>query len=86
MFTHNAVNVFLMDVARCCSHNNELTLSLTPLSPHPLPPLQLRARIFKLLRRPRIDSKEPRSARLCSLESRYDNPIPTRFLAPHKVF
>jgi hypothetical protein len=35
-----------------------------------------RARIFKLLRSPGIES-----ARLCSLAGRYENPIPTRFLA-----
>ncbi len=33
--------------------------------------------IFKRLRSPGIDS-----ASLCSLVGRYDNPIPTRFLAP----
>jgi hypothetical protein len=37
--------------------------------------------MFKLLRSPRIDSKEPIQA-VCSLTGRYDNPIPTRFLAP----
>jgi hypothetical protein len=36
-----------------------------------------RARIFKRLRSPGIDS-----ASLCSLAGRYDNPIPSRFLAP----
>ncbi len=41
-----------------------------------------RARIFKLLRSPRIDSKEPILPGLCSLAGRYDNPIPTRFLVP----
>ena len=35
---------------------------------------------FKLLRSPGIDYKE--SASLSSLVGRYDNPIPTRFLAP----
>ncbi len=40
------------------------------------------ARIFKLLRSPRIDSQGTNSARLCSLAGRYHNPIPTRFLAP----
>jgi hypothetical protein len=35
-----------------------------------------RARIYKLLRSPRIDSKKPFPL------SRYYNPIPTRFLAP----
>jgi len=39
-------------------------------------------RIFKLLRSPRIDSKGTNSSRLCSLAGRYDNPIPTRSLAP----
>jgi hypothetical protein len=34
--------------------------------------------MFKLLRSPRIDSKEP----INSLVGRYDNPIPTRSLAP----
>jgi hypothetical protein len=33
--------------------------------------------IFKLLRIPGIDSASP-----CSLAGRYNNPIPTRFLAP----
>ncbi len=36
------------------------------------------ARIFKLLKSPRIDPKEP----IHSLAGRYDNPIPSRFLAP----
>jgi hypothetical protein len=39
--------------------------------------LAARDYIFKLLRSPEIDS-----ASLCSLAGRYDNPIPTRFLAP----
>jgi hypothetical protein len=38
---------------------------------------KLRARIFKLLRSPGIDS-----ACLCSLAGRYDNPIHTRFPSP----
>ncbi len=41
-----------------------------------------RARIFKLLRSPKIDPKELISAMLCSQAGQYDNPIPTRFLAP----
>ncbi len=43
-----------------------------------------RARIFKLLRSPRIDSYDlwRNSAKLCSLAGSYDNPIPTRFLVP----
>jgi hypothetical protein len=40
-----------------------------------------RARIFKLLRSPGIDS-----ASLCSLAGRYANPIPTQFLAPIDCF
>ncbi len=41
-----------------------------------------RARIFKLLGSPGIESKGNDSASLCSLAGRYDNPIPTQFLAP----
>ncbi len=39
---------------------------------------------LNILRSPRIDFKESRnnSASLCSLAGRYDNPIPTQFLAP----
>ncbi len=40
------------------------------------------ARIFKLLRSPRIDSKEPIPPGRVALAGRYDNPVPTRFLAP----
>jgi hypothetical protein len=40
-----------------------------------------RARIFKLLKGPRIDSKESIPP-ACSLTGRNDNPLPTRFLAP----
>jgi hypothetical protein len=44
---------------------------------------EIRARIFKLLRSLRINSKEPippgRLCIVCSLAGRYDNPIPTRF-------
>jgi hypothetical protein len=43
-----------------------------------------RAGIFKLLRSPRIDYKEPISARQRSVAGRYYYPIPTRFLAPIK--
>jgi hypothetical protein len=39
--------------------------------------------ILKLLRSPRIYSIRNHSARMCSLAGRYDNPIPTRFLAPN---
>jgi hypothetical protein len=42
-----------------------------------IPPARFRARIFKVLRSPRTNS-----ASICSLAGRYDNPIPTRFLAP----
>ncbi len=38
---------------------------------------KVRARIFKVLRSPVIHS-----ASLCSLAGRYNNPTPTRFLAP----
>ncbi len=41
-----------------------------------------RARIFKRLWSPGIDSKALFSASLCSLAGRYDYPIPTRCLAP----
>jgi hypothetical protein len=43
-----------------------------------------RAGIFKLLWSPGIDSREwiPPAYVLCSLVGRYDNPIPTWFLAP----
>ncbi len=44
------------------------------------------ARIFKLPRSPRIDSKESNSAGQCSLAGRYYDPIPTGFLAPNKLF
>jgi hypothetical protein len=37
---------------------------------------------FELLRSPGIDSKGIDSASLCSQAGGYDNPIPTRFLAP----
>jgi hypothetical protein len=42
--------------------------------------METRARIFKK----RIDSNEPipPGCVVCSLAGRYDNPIPTRFLAP----
>jgi hypothetical protein len=39
-------------------------------------------RIFKLIRSPRIDSKEPIPSGCVALAGWYDNPIPTRFLAP----
>ncbi len=39
-----------------------------------------RRNIFKLLRRNRFQGID--SASLCSLAGQYDNPIPTRFLAP----
>jgi hypothetical protein len=44
--------------------------------------------IFKLLRSLRIDSNFQgiHFARLCSLAGRYDNPIPTRFLAPNNCY
>jgi hypothetical protein len=47
-----------------------------------------RARIFKRLWSPGIDSKDQgiNSASLCSLAGRYDNPIPTRCLAPIDFF
>ncbi len=38
--------------------------------------------IFKLLRSPWIKLKGIDFASLCSLAGRYDNPIPTQFLAP----
>jgi len=40
------------------------------------------ARIFILARSLRIDSKELFTASVCVLAGRYDNPIPTRFIAP----
>jgi hypothetical protein len=40
------------------------------------------ARIFKRLWSPKIDSKGMNSASLRSMAGRYENPIPTRFLAP----
>jgi hypothetical protein len=45
-----------------------------------------RARILKLLRSSEIDFQGINSASLCSLASRYDNPIPTWFLAPIDCF
>ncbi len=42
------------------------------------------ARSFKLLRSPRIDYKKP--IPLGCVAWRADNPIPTRFLAPHRLF
>jgi hypothetical protein len=41
-----------------------------------------RARIFKLLRSPRIDSTEPIPPGCVPWRAAYDNLIPTRFLAP----
>jgi hypothetical protein len=41
-----------------------------------------RAQIFKLLRRPRINSKESKPAAYVAMAGRYDNSIPIRFLAP----
>jgi hypothetical protein len=62
-------NGFSPDLHLQCDVPAELFLSL---------PLQLPLdSILKLLRSPGIDS-----ASLCSLEGWYDNPIPTRFLAP----
>ena len=43
--------------------------------------IRYRARIFKCLWGPGIESKEC-PASLCSLAGRYDNPVPPRFLAP----
>ncbi len=43
---------------------------------------QSRARIFKTFMEPRNRSQWMNSTSLCSLAGRYDNPIPTRFLAP----
>ncbi len=48
----------------------------------PIQSIPFRARICKRLRSPGIDSKEKSSVSLCSLAGRYDNLIPTRFLAP----
>jgi hypothetical protein len=53
-------------------------VTFAPLSVYSLPFALSSTRdgIFKLLRSPGIDS-----ASLCSLAGRYDNPIPTQFLA-----
>ncbi len=65
-----------------------LDIGKTLFSPQPVTgTLQYWARIFKLLRSPRIYSKEYarqgiNSASLCSLADRYDYPIPSRFLTP----
>jgi hypothetical protein len=40
---------------------------------------------FKLLRSSTIDSKESILASLRGMAGRYDKPIPTRFLAPHRL-
>ncbi len=45
-----------------------------------------RARIFKLLRSPRILFQGINFSSLCSLAGRYDNPIPTRFLGLQRLF
>jgi hypothetical protein len=42
-------------------------------------------RIFKLLCSPGIDSKEPIPPAYVAWRPRYDNPIPTRFLAPTQI-
>ncbi len=42
----------------------------------------IRARIFKLIRSPRIDSKEPVPPGCVAWRAGTTNPIPTRFLAP----
>ncbi len=41
-----------------------------------------RARIFRLFRSPRINSKEP----IQSLAGRYDNPVPYSVPSPHRLF
>ncbi len=48
----------------------------------------IRARICKQVRSPGINSKESITSQpaACSLADRYDNHIPTRFLAPHWLF
>jgi hypothetical protein len=43
---------------------------------------ETRARIFKCFMDPMNRFQGIKSASLCSLAGRYDNPIPTRFLAP----
>jgi len=48
---------------------------------HLFSPRKYRARIFKRLWSPEIDSKEWIPP-VCSLADRYDNPIPTQFLSP----
>ncbi len=42
----------------------------------------VRARIFKLLKSPRIDSKQSIPPAYVAWRRRYDNLVPTRFLAP----
>ncbi len=55
--------------------------------PHPVHASHIRVQILKLLRSPGIDSKEPvPPGCVCSLAGRYDNPIPTLFLAPIDCF
>ncbi len=54
-------------------------------SVHTAPPVS-RARIFKRLWSPGIDSKEWIPPGLCILAGRYDSPIPTRCLAPIDFF
>ena len=42
--------------------------------------------IFYIFKEPRTRFQGTNSASLCSLAGRYDNPIPTRFLAPIDCF
>jgi hypothetical protein len=42
--------------------------------------------VFLNFYEPRNRFQEIDSASLCSLAGRYDNPIPTRFLGPHRLF
>ncbi len=42
--------------------------------------------VFEQIKEPKNRYQETDSARLHSLAGRYDNPIPTRFLAPLRLF
>jgi hypothetical protein len=41
---------------------------------------------FQTFKEPKNRFQGTNAARLCSLAGRYDNPVPTLFLAPHRLF
>ncbi len=52
------------------------------LCPHPPPSTRTAEPVFSTFMEPRNRFQGMNSASLCSVAGRYDNPIPTRFLAP----